>query len=399
MPNLSYYKMLSALDKHRTATPIDHLDNSITRAKLEYPLKDVSFAYLSVIDKVVYSSLLTAGYVVLTRDIFSDKAVFSACQVNSHCALVARLQNFSSFYVNYFNPAASSADHHIDKYENGTATRLATEAINIDNKGRGLSLSCSSSTLKSMRFEITSIIDPFNLPAPDYTLTATDTTFEAGHFGYRPLRENSPHGGSSPDAVYLKDPMSPAPEPISYLEVPVVGSGTIDDPFRAQMPEIIEIEPSIDRRIFKKYEILKNKGFTEEEIMELFPEVLTIRVNRLALTHSSLIKSDGAGKPQEYTSIVRVFHQPDRPAYLYPVEKVIEALQAIPGVRRLTREEAIRRAKQLDDKLHDYDLLQLRPDKRMVREYKEWRIHNMGVREELINEEQIAHYIGEDKGW
>ncbi|MEL9929594.1 MAG: hypothetical protein QXF50_01685, partial [Sulfolobales archaeon] len=404
---------LQDLTSHKNASPIDHPDGSITtakiadgnvtRAKLEYPTSNVSFAYLAAIDKVMYVSFGTWGVRVLTRDSFTDKAVFAAVQVNAYPAVFARVQDYNNSYESLYNPAASTADHFIEKLSAGSFTTLATESIDIDTKGRGLAISVVGSTIKSMRFELLSAVDPLNLPTPNATITATDTTFTSGRFGYRVLRETYPHGGTTPDAVYLKAPMSPSPQPIAYFEVPVTGSGTPDDPFRAQMPELIEWDWSINLLAKKKYDILRSKGFTDEEILALFPELQCCRANRLSLTHSALIKTDRAtGKPIDYVAIVRVFDQPNRQAHLHPISGALDSLRSMKGVRRLSREEAIRRAKQIDPDLTDVDLIPIpstHPNFRQIlKDYIEHR-KGLGVREDLIDEKLMEQYLQEDKGW
>ncbi|MEM1523418.1 MAG: hypothetical protein QXU69_10335 [Thermofilaceae archaeon] len=394
---------LQDLTSHRTATPIDHPDGSVTRAKLEYPTANVSFAYLASIDKVVYCSSYTWGFFTLVRDVFADKAVFAAVQINAHPNLAARVQDYNDFYYNQYNPGASGADHSLLKLVAGAVASLATEAIDIDNKGRGLAISCVGSTIKSMRFELTTVKDPLALPTPNATISATDTSFASGYFGYRNLRETYSHGGTTPDAVYLKAPMSPSPQPIAYFEVPVVGSGTLDDPFRAQMSELLDWEWSLNPLAKRKYDVLRSKGFTDEDIITLFPEILSVRVNRLALTHSSLIKTDRAtGRPTEYVAIVRIFEQPDRQSHLHSIDKCLDALRSVKGVRRLTRDEAIKRAKQLDPDLTDVDLLPIKPtDLNFKKALKDYVAHRkgLGVREELIDEKLMEQYLQEDKGW
>lgn len=349
-------------------TTVKIADLAVTRAKLEYPTTDVSFAYLAVINAVRYCAYLTSGVAVLHKDSFADKSVFAAVQVNQYPAVLARFQGTNTFYVATYYPPAATADHWFSKYVAGTGTILATEAVDINNAGRGLQLSCSGTTISSKRYELSSIINPLSLPAANATLSATDTSIASGCFGYRPLSEASPHSGATPDCVYLKAPASPLPSPIAYFEVPVIGDGSMENQFRAQIPEEIVIDSTYGK------------------------------TNRLSLTHSSLIKTDAAtGKPVEYRAIVRVFDQPDRQTHLRPIVEAIQALKAIQGVRELTRGEAIREAKKLDDKLTDFDLLKFpRPPTAIIREY-------INTRRSIYNvetDEEMAKYILEsDKGW
>jgi len=263
------------LDYHRLRTPIDHPDLSVTRAKLEYPTVDVSFTYLASIDKVVYGAHNGWGVVILARSVFADKAVFSACQVYAFPTNVARWQDKMNSYYNYYNPAASAADHVLCKFVNGIVTALATEVIDIDNAGRGLALSISGSTLKSNRYELSTAVDPLSLPTPNGSISATDTSFASGYFGFKPLRETYPHGGGSSAGAYLKAPLSPAPPAQSIMEVGVEGTGRLDDPYRPSMSRsLVEIEtltglPDFLYQEARKYSMLKARGFTDDEIQLL----------------------------------------------------------------------------------------------------------------------------------
>jgi len=53
---------------------------------------------------------------------------------------------------------------------------------------------------------------------------------------------------------------------IAYFEVPIEGDGTLENPFKAKMPQEIVINPDINPRAYKQYKLLKEKGFTDDEI-------------------------------------------------------------------------------------------------------------------------------------
>jgi hypothetical protein len=259
------------LDYHRLKTPIDHPDLSVTRGKLEYPTVNVSFSYLSAISKTLYISRYTWGYLIITRDSFTDKAIWVAVQVNDNADVVGRVVDYQNHYISEFWIAGSASDHKLLKIVNGTQTTLATESIDLDNKGRGLANSCSGSTIKSLRYELTSPIDPLALPTPNATLSATDTSFASGYFGFRPLRESYPHGGSESGSAWLKTPLTPLPQAQLILEVDVDGNGR-DIPYTPSLSRnLVEIDslqglPDFLYQESKRYQILRNKGFTDEEM-------------------------------------------------------------------------------------------------------------------------------------
>jgi len=268
------------LDYHRLRTPIDHPDASVTRAKLEYPTADVSFAYLASINKTVYGSHLNAGYVVLTKDIFTDKAAWASLQVNSLPHIYGRYQSPDTHYITEYNPPATAADQTLHVMVLGSTTNLATAPIDIALAGRGLAISCSGSAIKSLgysfRVPARPVTDPLNLPAPDIPLSATNTDIADGRFGFRFLRDHHPHGGTESGSVWLKAPLTPLPQAQAVVELDFDGNGSIEEPFRPSLTRsLVEIKdlsglPDFLYLEAKKYETLINKGFAEDEIKLIF---------------------------------------------------------------------------------------------------------------------------------
>ena len=281
MPIVKLWQLL----EHKSKTPIDHPDSSVTRAKLEYPTVNVSFAYLAAIDQVLFCSERAYGCCVLARTTFTDKAAFGACQVNMCPEIVGRVVDKANFYVSVYNPTSSTADHELAKSVAGAWTRIATEAIDIDYSGRGLMLSCSGSSIKSMRFELPVPRDPLSLPPPNYTISVTDTSFASGRFGYRTSAPTAPHGSCLPDSVYLKPPASEVLRAIAIIETETIGDGSYESPFRPSMSEdlvdVSELQsiPDFLKLEKRKYDMLKAKGFTEEEMNVLLGYVPQHQVN------------------------------------------------------------------------------------------------------------------------
>jgi hypothetical protein len=296
------------LDYHRLKVPIDHPDSSVTRGKLEYPTVDVSFAYLASISKAKYVTERAYGYLVLARDAFADKAVWCAVQVNAYPTLHGRLQDYYNFYDDGYNPGASAGDHYLEKIVAGSGTRLATEAIDIDYKGRGLALSCSGSTIKSLRYELTSAVDPLSLPTANATISATDTSFASGYYGFKHLRETASHGGSESGSAWLKAPLSPLPSAQAILELNVGGSGRLGDPYEPSMGRsLAEIStltglPDFLYQESEKYSMLKAKGFTDYEINLMFGCVPQHQIDLDSVTWGSFEFSEKSS-----TNIIMVY--------------------------------------------------------------------------------------------
>jgi len=235
------FSTIGAVAPHYLSDTTIHL-GSLLRSQLEYPTVGVSFAYLAVINKVVYGSHNINGIDVLTRDSFTDKAVIGGVQPNAYPVIAARWNDKTNFYQNSFNPAASTADHYLAKTVNGTATIIATEAVDIDNSGEMLAISTSGSTIKSLRWALTGVMDPLNPRTATATISATDTSFASGYFGVRPIRDSYPHGFIDSPSVYLVAPFTSLPPAIALLEVEVTGSGKPDDPYRPLLLQTISSE-------------------------------------------------------------------------------------------------------------------------------------------------------------
>jgi hypothetical protein len=267
-------------------------DRSIGRIKLEYPTENVSFTYLSIINKVrVVSHQRAWGGAVLTYDVFADKAVIALIQPNNNMVLKARVNTAVDYYrqVTYLDRA--SEDHKIEKGVAGTMAGLASEAVDLDSRGQLFALSCSGSTVKGLRWLIDgSPVDPLNPGTPTRVISATDTSFASGYFGPRTMREASPHGFADPLSAFLIPPMTPLPPALAVLEVEVKGSGKPGDPYRPltledhiEVTETLEI-PDYIKHEAKKYDTLKSKGYTDDEIKLLLGYIPQHQVDRATVT-------------------------------------------------------------------------------------------------------------------
>jgi len=232
----------------------------------------------------------------------------------------------------------------IHKVVNGFETLMASEAVDLEDRVSQLTkLQVVGTTIKGFRGDLTTP-----------KTTVTDTAHARGRWGFEWWGGDTGagYGGATipPSSIKFVATASPDPEVLRYFEAPVVGSGKPGDPFRIELAEEIAWEWSLNPALKRKYNILRRRGFTEVEILDLFPAIQMCRVNRLALTYSAFIKTDPA-KPREYIAIVKIFEQPDRQPHLRPIPDAIDAFKKMRGVKRLSAEEAVRKAKKLDDKL------------------------------------------------
>lgn len=234
----SYFATHQQLQDHRTASPIDHPDRSITRAKMEYPTEDVSLAYLLSIGKLTLGVLegnIYAGLV--TVDSFTDKAVGDASYDSGGSKMFAgRFQDAKNTYTNFLYSGLSTADHRLSKISAGGETVLAEEAVDITQHAwYTLKLSCSGSTMKSTRAGV--------------TISATDTEFASGSFG-RMMHGHYQYNYDKYLPAFLRAPSSPLPKALAIMEVEVIGSGKEDDPYRPNLAQQLDEHPrygSIDK--------------------------------------------------------------------------------------------------------------------------------------------------------
>jgi hypothetical protein len=235
-------------------------DRSVTRLKLEYPTENVSFSYLSAIDKirVFKDTRLVGTWAILTQDLFTDKAVEIYFFINA-CDLAFARHNLGDRYFVMINPPLPTQDHRILKNVAGIDSILGTEAVDLAalTPERNV-FSVMGSTLKSFR----------GAPvAPQ--ITVTDASIPAGLFGFASIPDRAVQTSS---LAWLRPPSSPAPMAQAILEVEVEGDGTPGNPYRPSLTQnLAEIRslqglPSHLYSEAKKYYMLRRRRFTDEEI-------------------------------------------------------------------------------------------------------------------------------------
>ena len=260
------------LDYHRLKVPIDHPNLSVTRAKLEYPTVDVSFAYLSAINRVRFVSMYTWGLAVVAGDPFADKSVVAGVQVYDGVNVLGRVQNYQNFYFNKIQPTRATSDHLLAKMSAGTVTTLASESVDLTTAAALLQVSCSGSTVKSLRYALTSPLDPLNPGTAAATLSATDTTFASGYYGVRLMKEYNPHGSASIGSTWLRAPASAVPPALAVIEVEFAKGEYPNEEYKpALLSSLVEVSRSLNVPIHlvmehDKHEMLRRRGFTDDEI-------------------------------------------------------------------------------------------------------------------------------------
>jgi hypothetical protein len=404
----------------------------------------VPFSWLHEMDKLVYrrSNGQHTMEAVLTKDTYADKAIFTVYGFPQGVStggsyLEAReadvATNDRQYYYLRQEPAAATADRKIVKRVSGTETVIATEAADYGDWWQsGVKLQCSGTTIKAfMAYDETNYW--WHSPLEDILstlmvekLSVTDTSLSSGRFGIANHWDTYHYGHGTTAITYMfsdwvswemtfiLDAASPSMlEPIAFFEVPVeffdLPECNEDDTvnisrqfYSVKMPEeIVTVEKPIPQWIQRKVEVLRRKGWSDEEIKAFMPEAFPVeRINRLSVTWSALIPTDNKGKPKDSVALVRVFQS--TPEYCHPIEKRIQAIEEMRGVRRLKREEAIDLALKMDDKLHIHDLVPCTKHElggKCFREYREWRIGTVGDKPEFADTDTRKRYVKETKGW
>jgi len=299
------------LDYHRRKVPIDHPDLSVTRAKLEYPTEGVSLTYLKAIEKLVevrpYRGM--AGYFGwVTLDSFADKAVQGYHRDNS--GIAGRwVDTYNNYYVWLYSGRTTSG-YYMAKVVNDVVTELGSEAVDI-GAGRVflLKFSISGSALKAYRED---------MATPK--ISAIDTTFTSSKFGS--FAATTGYSYPNPFAMLLA-PSSKLLPPAAVIEVGIEGSGTPEDPYRpslsralAEVSEVLNA-PDFLRLEARRYEMLKAKGFTEEEISLLLGYIPQHQVDLNSVTWGGFEFS-----PQSPTNIITIHG--DNPYSAGAVDRQVE---------------------------------------------------------------------------
>jgi len=387
---------------------------------------------------------LSKCHTLQTRDEYADIAIavpYTPCQdvstggayeiIRSKRGWWQTEGNVDTYYFAELAPARSTSDVGLWKCVNGSHTQLATEAVDLTAwwPWQSILLQAVGTTISLARaaYHPDWALNPdASVPSDDFKITVTDTSIASGAVGVnaheRRYAPTTYSGGISyfPNAwVFYQDalirpPSSELPSPLAYFEVPVEffdfpevnddGSINITRQFYGvKMPEeIVAIEKPIPNKwLEQKVNVLKAKGWTSEEIKAFLPEAYPVeRVNRLAMTYSALIPTDNNGKPKDAVALLRVFG--GSPEYVHPIEKRIQALKEMRGVRELKREEAIDLALKMDDKLHIHDLVPCTKHDlggKCFKEYRDWRIYTVGDKEEHADTLIRQKYVNEGKGW
>jgi len=380
---------------------------------------------------------------VFTRKVHADRSIFvnmgnvggvstGGAYVQARSHLVWYSPREATYYWCCVETARATDDLGLYKTVNGSVTRLAGWATDIDpDKGTTLLDLCTkATTIEVWTYDWNVTYDwlpdkrPNEISGSNLRIQVTDSSIAEGLFGYLTwgMRYGQftsgisywPNAWNVIDTGILRPPSaSPSLKPLAYFEVPVefFDLPEVDDEgnvnitrqyYGVKLPsEIAYVKRTLPPFLKRKYEILKARGWKDEEIRALMPEAYPyMKVNKLALSYSALIPTDNKGKPKDAVALLRVYES--SPSYLHSIERRVQALKEMRGVRRLSREEAIRTALKMDDKLHIHDLVPCTKHElggKCFKEYREWRIGSVGEKEEFADTDIRKRYVKTAKGW
>jgi hypothetical protein len=292
------YSLLTAHASRHLAGGDDAL-SGISRSQLEYPTVNVPIAYLFIIGKAFQD--YTDGdrmTFIGTLDSFADKMIANAQLMKTAEATYyegfygrAQADPKSNSYVTRVATNAATADGILEKDVAGTATTLGTEAVDLsDDTAYIFGVSCSGSTIKRVRFNRwTASAGAISFGTATAVVSATDTTFASGRFLERQTNSGGPDNPAGLVA-FLLGPASALEPAKAVVELDVEGSGREDDPFRPSVSKsLAEVSslaglPDFLYQEAKKYDMLKAKGFTDDEIKALFGYIPQHQVDLDAVT-------------------------------------------------------------------------------------------------------------------
>jgi len=230
---------------------------SVTREHLEYPTENVTLTYLLAINKGKRWGLDATNWAAhITSDYFADKALeVMLFDVPDIPSMGYGRATTTDTYLMLVNSSQATSDFEAHKQIGDTGARIGYEAVDVPaDRNYLVKMSWAGSTGKFFREDM---ITP--------KFTVTDTSIASGGWG---VGSGWAKGGAFADGI-LRPPASPGIPALAIIEVEVESTGTFYAPMMRK--DLVEVEkiteiPTFLKREKKKYDILKGRGFTDEEI-------------------------------------------------------------------------------------------------------------------------------------
>jgi hypothetical protein len=270
------------LDYHRLKTPIDHPDQSVATSKiasgavtpsrigtsLSEGINTVNWFIATGLDIIHHENPLADHTVTLLDKTLSDYSAIYISRDNMRMYHRNQYPTWNSGYTHEMATAKSTQDHYLVKWSSGSGTTIGYESVDLSDYHYLYGIDISGSSFKCYRAWVTA--KTISSATPKFT--ATDSTYASGYIGIGFVRGNYPVPYAVPTWFTA---FSKGVEAVAVMEFDVVGSGTPDDLYRpdfsSQLVDTLSLQglPDFLYREAKKYQMLKNKGFEDEEIQLL----------------------------------------------------------------------------------------------------------------------------------
>jgi hypothetical protein len=267
------------LEYHRLKTPIDHPDGSVTTPKiasgavtpsristlLSEGINAVNWFIATGLDIIHHENPHSDHTVTLLNKTLSDYSAIYISRDNMRMYHRSQYPTWNSGYTHEMMTGATTQDHKLIKWTAGTTTALAYEAVDLSDYHYLYGIDISGSSFKCYRAWVTAK----TISSATAKFTATNTAYASGYIGIGFTRGYYPIPYAVPTWFSA---FSRGVEALAIAEMEVEGSGRPEDPYRpsfsSQLIEIPSVQnlPSFLYREAKKYQMLRNKGFSDEEI-------------------------------------------------------------------------------------------------------------------------------------
>lgn len=270
------------LEAHRRRIPIDHPLRSVTRKHLEYPVEDASIAYFSVLNKTYTRRLpYTAHIVEIINDVFTDKYMIGWGR--NGLRWQARIDLEGDGYTFEIRVEAETEDQVIVRWDDRSPTIIASKAVDLDDRGYMIYACAVGSDLAFGVYDLLGT-----------EVNTTDTTYTSGYFGFGQANRIASRIPIAPHSCYLSTDGTLEEDPPSLakviLEVEVTEDCSLEKLFRPNLKrELVEISrvdkiPEYLRREAKRYYVLRQRGFSDDEVEALLGYVPQHRVDTAAVS-------------------------------------------------------------------------------------------------------------------